>query len=99
MTNSTLYAAALSSTDFGDCGIDRVFIKHKLEVAIRFRRYWRPSLEFAEDELLILLGDAIAAGVFSDGFLTELLFSILKNMLSEKRGRRDYGDRRRFSGG
>ena len=62
----------MASADLGNCGIDRVFIKHKLEVAIRFRRYWHPSLEFAEDELLILIGDAAAAGVFSEGFLDEL---------------------------
>ncbi|MGB8276411.1 MAG: hypothetical protein WCF20_00520 [Methylovirgula sp.] len=72
MSKSTPYAAVLAAADLGDCGIDRIFVKHKLEEAIRFRRYWRPSLEFAEDELLILLGDAIAAGVFSRAFLAEL---------------------------
>lgn len=72
MSKSTPYAAVLASADLGDCGIDRIFVKHKLEEAILFRRYWRPSLEFAEDELLILLGDAAAAGVFSEGFLSEL---------------------------
>ncbi len=72
MSKSTPYAAILASADLGDCGIDRIFVKHKLEEAIRFRRYWRPSLEFAEDELLILLGDAVAAGVFSPAFLDEL---------------------------
>lgn len=67
-----LYCAVLSYADLGECGIDRIFIKHKLEVAIRFRRYWRPSIEFSENELLILIGDAAAAGVFSEGFLSEL---------------------------
>jgi len=72
MSKATPYAAVLASANLGDCGIDRIFLKHKLEIAIRFRRYWRPSLEFAEDELLILLGDAIAARVFSKDFLSEL---------------------------
>lgn len=72
MSKATPYAAILASADLGDCGIDQIFVKHKLEIAIRFRRYWRPSIEFAEDELLILMGDAAAAGVFSDGFLDEL---------------------------
>jgi hypothetical protein len=67
-----VYCAVLASANLGDCGIDRIFVKHRLEEAIRFRRYWRPSLEFAEDELLILLGDAVAAGVFSSAFLNEL---------------------------
>jgi hypothetical protein len=82
-----LYCAILASANLGDCGIDRIFVKHKLEEAIRFRRHWRLSLEFAEDEPLILLGDAVAAGIFSSAFLDEL------RAVLDVQGRRPYAQR------
>lgn len=67
--------ALLASADLGSARIERLFVRETREQAIRFRRMGREAvkaLELPEDELLILLGDAIAAGVFSKGFLSEL---------------------------
>ncbi len=67
--------ALLAYADLGGARIERIFIKDRLEEAVRFRRTGRDNvrmLALPEDELLILLGDAIAAGVFSKGFLNDL---------------------------
>jgi hypothetical protein len=69
------YCALLAFADLGGARIERIFVKGRLEEAVRFRRMGRDAvrpLELPEDELLILLGDAIAAGVFSKGFLIDL---------------------------
>jgi hypothetical protein len=75
MSNVTPYAAILAFADLGTARIERIFIKERLEEAVRYRRTGshavRP-LELPEDELLVLLGDAIAARVFSKGFLADL---------------------------
>ena len=70
------YCALLAYADLGGARIERIFIKETREQAVRFRRMGRDAvrpLELPEDELLILLGDAVAAGVFSKGFLADLL--------------------------
>jgi hypothetical protein len=70
-----LYCALLAYADLGGARVERIFVKERLEEAVRFRRMGRDAvrpLELPEGELLILLGDAIAAGVFSPNFLIEL---------------------------
>jgi hypothetical protein len=70
--------ATLASADFGGRRIERVFDRETREVAIRFS-VWsgngkiclRP-LAMPEDELLVLIGEAVAAKVFSPAFLGEL---------------------------
>lgn len=67
--------ALLAHADLGSARIERLFLCEEREQAIRFRRMGREAvkaLELPEDELVILLGDAIAAGVFSQSFLCEL---------------------------
>jgi hypothetical protein len=69
--------AILAFADLGGCRIERIFLKDEVEEAVRFRdcrpgRFNPRMLCLSEDELLILLGDAIAASVFSRGFLAEL---------------------------
>ncbi|MGB7125839.1 MAG: hypothetical protein WBD42_03295 [Methylovirgula sp.] len=75
MTKRTPYCALLAYADLGGARIERIFVKERFEEAVRFRRMGRDAvrpLELPEDELLILLGDAIAAGVFSAVFLSDL---------------------------
>jgi hypothetical protein len=65
----------LAYADLGSARVERLFLREEREEAVRFRRTGIAavrSLELPEDELLILLGDAIAAGVFSAGFLSDL---------------------------
>jgi len=65
----------LAYADLGSARIERLFLREEREEAIRFRRTGLAAvraLELPEDELLVLLGDAIAAGVFSKGFLIDL---------------------------
>jgi hypothetical protein len=74
---STRYAAELSSAVLGGYRIERIFVKETLEEAIRFSswtggRFSPRPFNIREDELLVLLGDAIAAGVFTPHFLGEL---------------------------
>ncbi len=67
--------ALLAHADLGSARIERLFLREEREQAIRFRRTGREAvkaLELREDELLVLLGDAVAAGVFSSAFLSEL---------------------------
>lgn len=69
--------AILAAADLGGCRLERVFLKDELEEAIRFRdcrpgRFNPRMLCLSEGELLILFGDAIAAGVFSESFLADL---------------------------
>jgi hypothetical protein len=69
------YCALLAYADLGAARIERIFVKERRQEAVRFRRMGRDAvrpLELPEDELLILLGDAIAAGVFSAAFLIDL---------------------------
>jgi hypothetical protein len=64
----------LAYADLGSARVERLFLREEREEAIRFRRTGLAAvraLELPEDELLVLLGDAIAAGVFSAGFLSE----------------------------
>ena len=77
MKRSTPYAAELASAEFAECRIERIFVKETLSEAIRFsdwrgRRFNQRPMDMPEDELLVLIGDAIAAGVFSRGFLADL---------------------------
>jgi len=65
----------LAFADLGSARIERLFLREEREEAIRFRRTGIAAvraLELPEDELLILLGDAIASGVFSADFLSEI---------------------------
>lgn len=69
------YCALLAYADLGGARIERIFLKGSLEEAIRFNRMGRVAvrpLEVTEDELLILLGDALAGAIFSRRFLIEL---------------------------
>ena len=73
----TDYAKELAHADLGGKRIERIFIKRTLRQAIRLSA-WRGNqlcsrpLVVSEDELLILMGDAIAARVFSPAFLRDL---------------------------
>jgi hypothetical protein len=65
----------LAHADLGSARIERLFLREEREEAIRFRRTGLAAvraLELPEDELIVLLGDAMAAGVFSAWFLSEL---------------------------
>lgn len=67
--------AILACADPGGCRLERVFLKDELEEAIRDCRPGRFNprmLCLSEGELLILIGDAMADGVFSRAFLGEL---------------------------
>lgn len=71
------YAAILRHADFGGARIERIFLRDELRQAVRFSdwrggRFNPRALEIGEDELIVLLGDAIALGVFSLAFLCEL---------------------------
>lgn len=75
MPKTTPYCSLLAYADLGGARIERLYIKERREQAVRFRRMGRDAvrpLELPEDELLVLLGDAIARGVFSASFLSEL---------------------------
>jgi hypothetical protein len=70
--------ACLARADFAGRRIERVFDRDSREVSIRFSVWsangkinMRP-LAMPEDELLVLIGEAIAAKVFSPAFLGEL---------------------------
>ena len=72
------YAKTIRHADFAGTRIERILVLDELLEAIRFAAvksaewvYLRP-LDIPEDELLVLIGDAIAAGVSSAGFLNEL---------------------------
>jgi hypothetical protein len=66
-----------ASADFDGRRTERVFDREAREVAIRFS-VWRHGkidlrpLTMPEDELLVLIGEAVAARVFSADFLDEL---------------------------
>ena len=67
----------LASAEFAGCRIERLFVKARLRQAIRFSdwrngRFKKHAMDIPEAELVVLLGDAIAAGVFSRDFLCEL---------------------------
>lgn len=65
----------LAHADLGSARIERLFLREEREEAVRFRRTGAAAvraLELPENELLVLLGDAIARGVFSAAFLSEL---------------------------
>jgi hypothetical protein len=69
--------ATLASADFASRRIERVFDRETREVSIRFSVWaggkinMRP-LAMPEDELLVLIGEPMAAKVFSPAFLGEL---------------------------
>jgi hypothetical protein len=69
--------ATLASADFAGRRIERVFDWDSQEVSIRFSVWTggkinlRP-LAIPEDELLVLIGEAVARKVFSAAFLGEL---------------------------
>ena len=74
---STPYAWRLRSASFAGATIERLQYRDTLDVVIRFadwrgRRFQPKALEIGENELLVLIGDAVAAGVFSDRFIEEL---------------------------
>ncbi len=72
MSKPAPYTVVVAGAYLGEAWLERIFMQDRLEYAIRLRRLRRPIHDFAEDELLILIGDAIAAGVFSPNFLAEL---------------------------
>jgi len=78
----TPYAKELARTQVNDCRIERLWVKKLGQVEIRFSQWpngrltTRP-LDVPEHELLELLRGALEAGVFSNGFVGNLL-SILQ---------------------
>lgn len=77
ISRSTPYAAELARAEFAECRIERIFVRETLMEGIRFSdwrggRFNPRALEIDEDELIVLLGDAIALGVFSAAFLCNL---------------------------
>lgn len=83
MSKSLSYSVVIAETGLGECRLERVFARDRLEYFVRLCRLRRPIDQFAEDELLILLGDGIAAGVFSPNFLAEL-----REILDARKGAR-----------
>ena len=77
MLRDTEYAKEIAHADLGGKRIERIFIKRTMRQVIRLSA-WRGNvmrtapLVVSEDELLILMGDAIAARVFSHGFIRDL---------------------------
>ena len=77
MLRNTSYAIELASADLGGSRIERILIKEGWEQTVRFSdwrggRFNPRALEIPEGELLVLIGDAVAAGVFSPSFLRDL---------------------------
>jgi len=73
----TSYAKELATAEFKDCRIERLYVKHEEQDEIRFS--WWPMgrmankpLDLPEDELLLLIEEAIDQGVFTDKFLGDL---------------------------
>jgi hypothetical protein len=71
------YAWRLASASFAGATTERLQYRDTLDVVIRFadwrgRRFNPKALEIGEDELLVLIGDGIAAGVFSTRFVQEI---------------------------
>ena len=77
MKRNTPYAYELASADLGGQRIERILVKATWQQTIRFGK-WMPGrfqtrpLEIPEDELIILVADAMAAGVFTRGFIDDL---------------------------
>ena len=72
------YAKTIRYADFAGARIERILVLDDLHEAIRFAAikgdatcYLMP-LDIPEDELLVLIGEAIAARVFSTKFVKEL---------------------------
>ena len=67
----------LASAEFAECRIERIFVQSRLKETIRFSdwrggRFNKRALDLSEDELLVLIGDVIAARVFRPSFLDAL---------------------------
>ena len=67
---STPYAWRLASASFAGATVERLQYRESLDIVIRFadwrgRRFNPKASEIGENELLVLIGEAIAAGVFS----------------------------------
>lgn len=82
----TAYANELkTAADIHGQRIERLYVKEKKRDEIRFS--WWPEgrmanrpLDIPEDELLALMADALAEGVFSEKFTTELLVVIAQHL-------------------
>ena len=77
MRHERSYARVVRSAEFADARIERIIVRDDAHEAIRFGDWQggilnRRALDLREDELLVLLGDAIAAGIFSHRFQCEL---------------------------
>ncbi len=77
MRREQAYAKVVKSVEFADACIELIVLHDDARAAIRFDD-WRGGilnrrpLDLREDELLVLLGDAIAFGIFSYRFQHEL---------------------------
>jgi hypothetical protein len=73
----TSYAREIASADIGGCRIERIHVKEADQEEIRFS-WWKDGkfqarpLDLPEDDLLMLFGEAVVKGVFSEEFLTGL---------------------------
>ena len=94
----TPYARELARTQVNDCRIERLWVKKLGQVEIRFSQWpngrltTRP-LDLPEHELLELLRGAFEEGVFSNGFVGNLL-SILHEARKNAPRRADHNRRR-----
>ena len=85
----------LAWAEFAECRIERLFVKPRLKETIRFSD-WRGghfnkrALDLPEDELLVLIGDAIAARVFSPEFLAELAGIVCAQERKQMQGHFDW---------
>jgi hypothetical protein len=73
----TRYASELATAELKDCRIERIHLKKEDRDEIRFS--WWPNgkmamrpLDLPENELLELIRLAVAEGVFTDAFLSNL---------------------------
>jgi hypothetical protein len=76
-TRDTRYAREIVTAAVGESRIERIFVKDEGRVEIRFS--WWPNgkmamrpLDLDEERLLHLMEEAIAKGVFSEGYLQGL---------------------------
>jgi len=77
LVRNTKYAREITTGEFSDYRIERIYVKGLDREEIRFswwpkRRMAGRPLDVTEDELLALLQKAIEARVFTDAFLGEL---------------------------
>lgn len=79
----TDYATELASASVGEACVEKILVKANNEEEIRFS-WWKGGsmqprpLDLPEDDLLDLIQEGLAEGVFSDEFLLGLVRLVLK---------------------